>query len=216
MIDFNEQREYMVERQLLSSGVLHPSILKAARQIPREKFLPENLQHLAYIDDDILFDSVHYMMRPSDLMRMIQALEIKMRDRVLDVGCTMGYSSLILSYLAKRVIGLEELEKFVRNAHELVEDQEITNVKFILGSYSLGYVNESPYDAILVQRAFSYPPESLLEQLTIGGRLVYIQQTSEHYGQAHLLEKLNNHISERVLFELCVPYFNKSQTRFVF
>ena len=214
MADFARQRQVMVERQLLPSHTFNPLLLKAAAHLPREKFLPEELQALAYIDDDIKLDVCHFMLRPTDLLRMIDALELKSNDRVLDVACTTGYSTLMLNYLAQRVVGVEDLDRYIEMAHARAEEEEATNIKFVHGPYHLGYVDESPYDAILVQQGLEMEPEGLLDQLAVGGRLIYINQQSQQYGRAVLLQRHNDHYTKRIVFELTVPCFNKVQPRF--
>lgn len=216
MVDYTEQRKYMVDGHLRPSGVRDPVILKIVQQIPRENFLPDNLKPFAYMDDDIKLDNVHFMLRPNDLLRMVLALRIKSSDKVLDIGCTTGYSSIILSFLAQKVVGLEENNSFMAQAKHLADLEGITNTSFVSSPYLKGYPAEAPFDAILLQRALLSPSQAILDQLAEGGRLVYIKQQSENFGQACLIEKHNNQISHKILFELCAPVFTQDNSEFSF
>ncbi len=214
MVDFSEQRKYMIDGNLRPGGVRDPVVLKAVGQIHRENFLPENLKALAYIDDDIKLDKENFLMRPNDLLRMILALQIQPSHKVLDVGCTTGYSSIILSFLAGQVVGIDEKSDFLSHARELADLEGIMNTKFVSGSAISGCPNDAPYDAILLQRACLQPAQALVEQLAEGGRLAFIKQTNETFGQACLLEKHHGQLSQRVLFEMCVPYFTQDNSGF--
>jgi protein-L-isoaspartate(D-aspartate) O-methyltransferase len=174
MVDYSEQRKHMVEGHLRPSGVRDPIVLNVVGQIPRENFLPDHLKSMAYVDDDIKLDNHHFMLRPNDLLLMILALRIVPSDKVLDVGCTTGYSSIILSFLGHKVVGLEEINTFLEDARAMASLEGVKNVSFVSGPYVDGYASEAPYNAILLQRACPEPAQSLLDQLVPGGRLVYI------------------------------------------
>jgi protein-L-isoaspartate(D-aspartate) O-methyltransferase len=216
MVDYTEQRKYMIEGNLRPGGIRDPILLRAVQQIPRENFLPEQLKPRAYLDDDIKLDKTHFLLRPQDLLRMIQALRVTPHDKVLDIGCTTGYSSILLSFLAKDVVGLEEESAFVLQARDLANLEGTTNISFVSGAYKQGYSGGAPYNSILLQRAYMEPPQEIQDQLADNGRLVYIKQTSPIYGQACLMEKHHHQTSHRPLFELCVPYFHKNKMGFSF
>lgn len=216
MVDYTEQRKHMIEGHLLPSGVRDPFLLSTLKQIHRENFLPDELKHLAYIDDDIRLDNDNFLLRPNDLLRMILALRVSKGHKVLDIACTTGYSSVILGFLADNVVGLEQSEAFLDKARELVNLEGLSNISFVTGDYETGCAQKGPYDCILLQRAYSEVPHALLEQLKENGRLTYIQQSSETFGQAWLVEKHHGAINQRPLFELCVPIFNEPSDGFSF
>lgn len=215
MVDYTEQRKHMINSHLLPSGVSDPVILRAVQQIHRENFLPDSLKPMAYLDDDIKLDGTHFLLRPNDLLRMIVALRITGDDKVLDVGCTTGYSTIILGFLGSHVTGLEENQSFLNKGKELAQ-MEGLNVTFTKGTYEQGVKAQAPFDCILLQRAYDNAPATLLEQLNDNGRLVYIKQSSETYGQACLVEKHHGVVSSRPLFEMCVPYFHQANSGFKF
>lgn len=209
MADYVQQRINMVETQLRTCGITQAQLLKAATVVPREQYLTAELRHYAYMDDHIRLDDIHFIMKPSALLKMIQALEISPKDRILDIACTYGYSSHILSYLGDGIIGLEDQAKYVEQATKLTHAQNMIPIKFALGEYITGYPDASPYDAILLQRAYPTCPETLIDQLKPQGRLAYVKQKDSRFGQAVLVTKENMNIRETTIDEFCLPYYHK-------
>ena len=106
MTDFAEARQMMVEGQVHTYDVTDPRVLAAMLEVPREHFVPEDKQALAYADRDLPVTNApggrtpRYLLKPAVLARLIQGAEVLETDRVLDVGCASGYSSAVLAKLA--------------------------------------------------------------------------------------------------------------------
>lgn len=215
MVGFAKQRDLMVLNQILPSTVLDPALEAAVKNVAREKFLPADKQHMAYVDTSIRLDETHFMMRVLDLVEMIQALNVSAGDKALDVGCASGYSTFLLNYLVKEVVGFDETEKYLTQARGLVKEQGLQDLSFVCGPLSLGCPTPGPYDAILVQKALPHRPEVLLDQLAPAGRLTYIHQTESQYGRVHVLTRNNGTFSESIEFELRAPVFAGQQQGFV-
>lgn len=171
----------MVDGQVRPSDVTDPRLIGAMLDIPREAFLPAAMAGLAYLDQDLPLgkpgeDSTNRrMLKPMVLAKLIQALDLKEGDHVLDVGCLTGYSSAVLARLARTVVGLEENTFLASEARAALAKAGASNVKVVHGRLVDGWQVEAPYDAILVNGAVEKPPESLLKQLRDGGRLTCIQ-----------------------------------------
>jgi protein-L-isoaspartate(D-aspartate) O-methyltransferase len=136
MIDFAEARRMMVEGQVHTYDVTDLRILAAMLQIPREHFVPEEKQAVAYLDSDLAVANgraPRYLLKPAVLARLIQEAEVASSDRVLDVGCATGYSSAILGKLAASVIALEEDSRQASIAKEKLAAIGATNVTVIAG-----------------------------------------------------------------------------------
>jgi len=106
-MDFSAARRNMVERQVRTNKVTDEAVLEALAQLPRERFVPESLSAVAYIDEDVPLGNGRYLMEPMVFARLVQAAQLQPGDRVLDLGCGCGYSTAILSRLANQVIALE-------------------------------------------------------------------------------------------------------------
>ena len=106
-MDFSAARRNMVERQVRTNKVTDEAVLEALAQVPRERFVPEEFRKVAYIDEDVPLGGGRYLMEPMVFARLVQAAQLQPVGRVLDLGCSCGYSTAILSRLANRVIALE-------------------------------------------------------------------------------------------------------------
>lgn len=180
MIEFAQARTNMVESQIRPNRVTDRRIIDAMLAVPREVFVPSSLRALAYMDQEIMFDSSgsdmpdRFMIAPMTLAQLIQLAEIDEESLVLDVGCTTGYSSVILSRLSAAVVGLECDPSLVDTATRHVIELEADNAAIVAGQLDKGYPDEGPYDAIVLQGSVPEMPAGLCAQLKDGGRLVAV------------------------------------------
>src|SRR5579859_6969843 len=108
MIDYQSARLNMVESQVRPNKVTDAAVLDALLAVPRERFVPEHLQGVAYIDDDVPLGGGRYLAEPMVFARFLQLAAIKPTDTVLEIACGSGYASAVLARLAQRVIALED------------------------------------------------------------------------------------------------------------
>jgi protein-L-isoaspartate(D-aspartate) O-methyltransferase len=206
MIDFAEQRTKMVESQIRTEDVTDRSVIAAMASVAREKFVPERMAPLAYIDQDLAIAGMgmggRFLMKPATLARLLQAAGIAPTDRVLDVGCGLGYAAAVLARLAAGVVALEEDAALAAGAREQLGD--VGNVEVVEGRLEDGHKAGAPYDLILVEGAVEVVPEALLDQLGEGGRLVAVVG----YGRsasATVFTKADGDVGDRPAFDADVP-----------
>jgi protein-L-isoaspartate(D-aspartate) O-methyltransferase len=204
MPDYAAARATMVESQVRTNDVTDVRVQKALHDVPRERFVPTAKRGIAYVDAAIEVVQGRYLLDPRNLARLLQLAVIAPADHVLDVGCATGYSTVVLSRLAKSVVGLEQDADLVRMASEMVPAAGATNATVVQGSLSEGHRTKAPYDVIFVNGSLERAPESLLAQLAEGGRLVAIIQTGA-LGMAHLFERNKTHIGSRAAFDAAAP-----------
>jgi len=167
------QRRYMVERHLRGRGIRDERVLEAMGRIPRELFVPERYRHNAYCDEPIPIGCGQTISQPYITALMVQALELKGSERVLEVGAGSGYHAAVLGALAGEVITIEIIPELAEMAQRNLEASACgANVRVIVGDGSLGYPPEAPYDAISVAAAAPEIPPQLVDQLDDPGRLV--------------------------------------------
>lgn len=172
MADFGKLREEMVERQIAARGVRSPAVLDAMRSVPREAFVPPDMQTLAYDDTPLPIGSRQTISQPYIVALMLDALALDGTERVLDIGAGSGYAAALLGLLAAEVVSIERIEELAESARARLDELGCKNVEIIHGDGSKGWPDRAPYDAIVVAASGPDVPESLKRQLSIGGRLV--------------------------------------------
>jgi protein-L-isoaspartate(D-aspartate) O-methyltransferase len=180
MIDSKQQRLNMVESQVRPSDVTDRRIVKAMLEVPREVFLPEGLQALAYMDDAVPVRraangvEARYLLAPRTFAKLVQLADIEADDVVLDVGCASGYSTAVLAQLASRVVALESDPALALAAQETLRKLGVMNAIVVQGPLDAGTPDHGPFAAIVLNGAVPAVPQSLLDQLAEGGRLVAV------------------------------------------
>ncbi|WP_309084351.1 protein-L-isoaspartate O-methyltransferase [Chelativorans sp.] len=207
--DFSAQRAMMIEGQLRTQDVNHVPLLEAMRDIPREAFVPGQRKRLAYIDEDLEVSApaaggpARYLMEPARFGRLVQLARVKSSDLVLDVGCATGYSTAILSKMASFVVALECDAALAELASSALAELDCVNTTVVTGPLEAGHPDEAPYDVIFLGGAVDYVPDSLLGQLSEGGRLVTVIGQG-YAARAHLFVKEDGVVSSRAEFNAAV------------
>lgn len=174
MSDFSKARSHMVDCQIHTNGVTNNLLLQSFETIPRERFVPEPIAGVAYQDEDLVFPDGRFLLSPMIHARMIQALDLKPDDVVLDIGGGMGYSSAILSPLVSTVIMLEETKPYIDHAIKLWDEMTLCNIAAIKGKLVKGHRKNAPYNAIIMNGAVHEIPLDIVNQLEVGGNLICI------------------------------------------
>lgn len=169
---FDDQREQMVRRQIAARGVRSKRVLDAMRTVRREGFVPSYLGEFAYDDTPLPIEEEQTISQPYIVAFMVEALELEGHERVLEIGTGSGYAAAVLAELAAEVYSIERHERLAEGAKARLAEQGYGRVRVRCGDGTLGWPEEAPFDAIVVAAGGPSVPESLREQLAIGGRLV--------------------------------------------
>ena len=206
MTDFAQARRMMVEGQIRTSDVTELDLLAAFDEVPRERFVPERWRAIAYLDRDVPVHETgaRCLLKPMVLAKLIQAAEVGEADRVLDVGCATGYSSAILSKLARRVVALEEDDALAASAARALAAVDAGNVRVVTGTLADGWSPEAPYDVILLNGSTEVVPQALLDQLADGGRLVVVFGSAP-IGRGTVYRRSGAHVSAHAEFDAVAP-----------
>jgi protein-L-isoaspartate(D-aspartate) O-methyltransferase len=172
MSDFEAQRAGMVEHQLRERGIADERVLAAMGEVPREEFVGERRREMAYADAALPIGSEQTISQPWIVAAILQALELRGDEQVLEVGTGSGYSTALLGRLAGHVVSVERHAGLARLAAEHLRACRADNVELLVGDGSRGVPDRAPFDAIAVHAAAPAPPPALLEQLADGGRMV--------------------------------------------
>jgi len=171
-IDYDDRRRKMVERQIAARGVRSPKVLAAMSRVRREGYVPSYLGEFAYEDTPLPIEEEQTISQPYIVGFMIDALDLKGGERVLEIGTGSGYAAAVLAEIAGEVYTIERHERLARQATERLRRDGYVNVHVRHGDGTLGWPEEAPFDAIVVAAGGPEVPESLREQLAVGGRLV--------------------------------------------
>lgn len=169
---FKRIREKMVSTQIEARGIHDHGVLEAMRKVPRHLFIGEALQDQAYGDFPLPIGEGQTISQPYIVAEMTQALELNKDDRVLEIGTGSGYQTAILAELAFRVYTIERVRELFVRARKLLDQLGCHNVVAKCSDGTVGWPDESPFEAIIVTAGAPEVPEKLVQQLAIGGRLV--------------------------------------------
>jgi protein-L-isoaspartate(D-aspartate) O-methyltransferase len=170
--DFAKLRGEMVDDAVASRGVRSELVLRAMRTVPREDFLPERLREFAYEDSPLPIEEGQTISQPYIVAFMTEALALQGGERVLEIGTGSGYAAAILSEIAGEVYTVERIGQLAEKAASTLADLGYDNVRVLHGDGTKGWPEHAPFDGIVVAAGGPKVPESLKEQLKIGGRLV--------------------------------------------
>ena len=150
------------------------AVLQAMAQVPRERFVPPESRHLAYLDFPLAIGEGQTISQPFIVAMMTQALELRGDERVLEVGTGSGYQAAVISLLVPRgsLVTVERVPLLAERARALLQELGYANVTVEQAGPTLGCPGRAPFDAIVVTAAAPRLPESLVDQLAPGGRLV--------------------------------------------
>ena len=171
-LDYINERRRMVEEQIRARGVSDERVIRAMLEVPRHRFVPPGQQVFAYEDQPLPIGYGQTISQPYIVAFMIEALGTAPSDRVLEIGTGSGYAAAVLSRVAAEVYSIETLAPLAEAAKKTIEGLGYTNVHLRTGDGTKGWPEEAPFDAILVSAGAPVVPESLVGQLTPGGRLV--------------------------------------------
>ncbi len=165
-------RKDMVLSQIQARGIKDKRVLDAMSTVERHKFVPGNLEKLAYGDHPLPIGADQTISQPYIVALMTERLELKDTDRVFEVGAGSGYQAAILSLLVEEVYTVEIIQSLADSAARRLESLGFHNVHVRYGDGFLGWPEAAPFDAIIITCAPPRLPEPLVEQLAEGGRLI--------------------------------------------
>ncbi len=163
----------MVDRQLRHRGIADERVLAVMASLPRELFIPPNLEAHAYMDDALPIDLGQTISQPYMVARMTELLQPAPGMRVLEIGTGSGYQAAVLARLGCSVVSIERHAPLADAARDRLEGLELGgSVRVVVGDGSVGRPEDAPFDAIIVTAAAPVVPRLLPGQLSDGGRLV--------------------------------------------
>jgi len=208
MSGFSIARQKMVDGQVRPSDVTDLRIIDAMLAVPREAFVPQDKQALAYLDIDLDVSEGgserRFLIKPVVTAKMLQAAEIKDTDNVLVVGCATGYAAAVVAKLAGQVTATESDSTMAARAKDVLVQLGIGNVTVRAADPTEGDAANAPYDVIVLNGATEVTPDRLYRQLKDGGRLVGVFAMAQPQ-RAMIVTHSHDDFGTRALFDAAVP-----------
>jgi protein-L-isoaspartate(D-aspartate) O-methyltransferase len=207
MSGFAKARQNMVDGQVRPGDVTDNRILEAMLTVPREAFVPEDRQSLAYLDMDLDLaqgEAKRFLIKPAVTAKMLQAAEIGDTDKVLVAGTAPGYVSALAARLAAQVVATESDPAQVALSKRVLDQLGLHNVTFSAKAPDDGDPENAPYDVIILDGATKILPDRLYRQLREGGRLVGVFAMSEP-PRATIITRSHGDFGHRALFDAWAP-----------
>ncbi len=172
MLEIEQKR--LIEN-LIREGYLHdPEVIKAFKNVPRQKFVPETLREYSYADQPLSIGYGQTISAPSMIAIMMESLDLRKGQKVLEVGSGSGYNAALVAEIVGRtgkIITIERVPELAEFARNNLRKTGYDWIRVIVGDGTQGYEEEAPWDRILVTACAPAPPKPLIEQLKRGGKL---------------------------------------------
>lgn len=224
-MDLEQTRYNMIEQQIRTWAVLDPVVLNLLFELRREEFVPTIYRSLAFVDMEIPLGYGEVMLAPKMEARILQELQIKKTDTILEVGSGSGYLTALLARQGKHVYSIEIVPELKAMAEKNLQAHDITNVTLEQGDAAHGWPDHGPYDVIVLTGSTPVLPQAFQDSLKTGGRMFAV------VGDAPVMEAVlvnciaygektgaYNTCNRVTLFETCIPLLKNAQQpgRFVF
>lgn len=166
------QRRQMVESQIKARGIADSLVLQALLKVERHRFVPSDYQFRAYEDRPLPIGWEQTISQPYIVAFMTEQLQLKGREKVLEIGTGSGYQAAILAEIASQVFTIEIVEKLAHESQQRLQELGYTNIAVRAGDGYQGWPEAAPFDAIIVTAAPDHVPQPLIDQLKTGGRMI--------------------------------------------
>lgn len=204
MSDFAAARQHMVQNQLQPNKLTDERVAAAMSDVPRERFVPDAVSGVAYMDGDLEIAPGRYLMEPRVLARLLQAAQAAPGELALDVGCSTGYASAVLAQLVGTVVGLESDEALSTQAGNILAELGVDNAVVVNGDLTEGKADQGPFNLILLGGSVPQVPQVLKDQLDEGGRLLGVVNKGG-IGRGTVITRRGDKFLQEELFEATVP-----------
>lgn len=171
-MNFEIARKRMVESQIIARGVSDRRVIEAMLKVPRHVFVEEAMAAQAYSDTPLPIGEKQTISQPYMVALMTELLELKGREKVLEIGTGSGYQAAILAVMADRVYTVERIRSLALRARKALDSLGLLNVNIKMSDGTVGWEEEAPFDAIIVTAGAPDIPQQYIDQLKPGGRLV--------------------------------------------
>ena len=173
-MNIEQARFNMIEQQIRPWNVLDQDVLDLLHVVKREEFVPAAYQNLAFADVEIPLPGGEVMLNPKVEARILQELNLKKNENVLEIGAGSGYMAALMAHCARHVTTVEISPEIKALAEQNIARAGIDNVTVVEGNGAAGWEQGGPYDVIVISGGLESIPEAFLKQVKVGGRIAAI------------------------------------------
>ena len=216
-INFEKFRDVMIENQLRPNKITNIDVLQVFKRISKEKFISEDKINICYSDQDISIKDQRGYLKNLHLAQILHFAEIKNYEKVLHIGGLTGYLSVLIAKLCKEIYVTENDQKCIKDINKNFNENGVSNGYVFKENFSTGLLNKKLFDLIIIDCPQYNINLNLLNQINVGGRIIYIEKINDELSKAFRMIKYKNNHSKDFLFDVFSNfYFTKKEERFNF
>ena len=198
------RNKLMVDGQIKPMNGMTKQLLTIFYSLDRDDFIPEHLKKMSYVEKNLEIEKGRLILKPELVAKIVLGINIKVNENVLLLGSASGYLSAVLSHQAETVIVVEENDTLLAFSENAIKKNNINNVVFLRDKIVNGCIDQSPFNAIIIEGAVEEVPSNILSQLDEDGRLLAIV-SRDGVCSAILYRKKGNIFNEQQLFNCSLP-----------
>jgi protein-L-isoaspartate(D-aspartate) O-methyltransferase len=210
-MNLEKNREVMIENQLRPNKITNSNVLQAFMNTSKEQFISEDKINICYSDQDIFIKDRRGYLKNLHLAQILHFAEIKNDEKVLHIGGLTGYLSVLISKLCNKIYVTDNDQSFVDNIIKNFSNNEVTNGKVFKEEFSEGLKSEGLYDLIVIDCPQYNFNLNLLNQVNVGGRIIYIEKINEELSKAYKMIKFDDNYSKVFLFDVFSNFYLTKQ-----
>ena len=206
-MNLEKNREVMIENQLRPNKITNSDVLQAFMNTSKEQFISDDKINICYSDQDISIKDRRGYLKNLHLAQILHFADIKNNEKVLHIGGLTGYLSVLIAKLCKKIYVTDNDQSFVDSINKNFSNNEVANGEVLKEEFSEGLKSKGPYDLIVIDCPQYNFNLDLLNQVHVGGRIVYIEKINEELSKAYKMIKYEDNFSKVFLFDVFSNFY---------
>ena len=206
-MNLEKNREVMIENQLRPNKITNSNVLQAFMNTSKEQFISDDKINICYSDQDISIKDRRGYLKNLHLAQILHFADIKNNEKVLHIGGLTGYLSVLIEKLCKKIYVTDNDQSFVDSINKNFSNNEVANGEVLKEEFSEGLKSKGPYDLIVIDCPQYNFNLDLLNQVNVGGRIVYIEKINEELSKAYKMIKYEDNFSKVFLFDVFSNFY---------
>ena len=206
-MNLEKNREVMIENQLRPNKITNSNVLQAFMNTSKEQFISDDKINICYSDQDISIKDRRGYLKNLHLAQILHFADIKNNEKVLHIGGLTGYLSVLIAKLCKKIYVTDNDQSFVDSINKNFSNNEVADGEALKEEFSEGLKSKGPYDLIVIDCPQYNFNLDLLNQVNVGGRIVYIEKINEELSKAYKMIKYEDNFSKVFLFDVFSNFY---------